>query len=86
MRRELCGGFCNFLHEAWVQHVIQNAFPAFTLGFPSVNCGAVSDKHGKHFHHDISVMENRYKGKWGTALFADYYLMVKRGALEIQYR
>jgi hypothetical protein len=51
-----------------------------------VNCGAITDKRSEHFHQDVSVMDNWYKGKWGDALLADYYWMVKRGAPEIQYR
>jgi hypothetical protein len=36
-----------------------------------VNCGAVCDEHGEHFHQDISAMENRYKCKWSAAMLAD---------------
>ena len=34
------------------------------LDFFYKNPGDVSDEHGQRFHHDISVIENRYKGKW----------------------
>jgi hypothetical protein len=51
-----------------------------------VNYGAFSDEHREHFNQDISVMENRYKGKWGAAMLADYCWTVKRDALEIQYK
>ena len=33
------------------------------LNFFPLNCGGVSDEHGKRFHQDISVMERMYKGK-----------------------
>jgi hypothetical protein len=33
-----------------------------------VNCGAVGDESGQHFHQDIPAMENRYKGKWSAAM------------------
>jgi hypothetical protein len=30
--------------------------------FP-LNCGDVSDEHVERFHHDILLMEHRYRGK-----------------------
>jgi hypothetical protein len=33
--QEACGESYNFLREAWLQHVTQDAFPPFTLGFLS---------------------------------------------------
>jgi hypothetical protein len=41
-----------------------NIFPA--------NVGVVSDKHGKHFHQYISMMEKRNLGKWSPSMLADY--------------
>jgi hypothetical protein len=52
--------------------------------FP-LNCGDVSDEHGKRFHQDISVMEHRYKGKWSAAMLGDYCWMMKRDAPETKY-
>jgi hypothetical protein len=51
-----------------------------------VNCGTVSDEYIEHFQQDMSVMEGRYKGKWSAAILADYCWMVKKDALEIQYK
>jgi hypothetical protein len=51
-----------------------------------VNCGAVPDEHGQHFHQDISAKENRYKVRWSAAMLANYCWMVKRDALGIQYK
>lgn len=51
-----------------------------------VNCGTVSDERGECFHQDISVIENRYRGKWSATRLADYWWTVKRDAPEIQYR
>ena len=55
------------------------------LDFFPPNCGDVSDEHGERFHQDISVMEQRYKGKWDAAMLADYCWMVKRDAPETEY-
>lgn len=51
-----------------------------------VNCGTVSDERDECFHQDISVIENRYRGKWSATRSADYWWTVKRDAPEIQYR
>lgn len=53
--------------------------------FPA-NLGAVSDEHGERFHQDISVMENRYQGKWSSIMLADYCWTLKRDVPEVQYR
>ena len=42
------------------------------LDFLSDNCGMVSDEHGERFHQDIAIVEQRYQGKWSTAMLADY--------------
>jgi hypothetical protein len=55
------------------------------LDFFPLNCGDVSDEHGKRFHQDISVMEHRFKGKWSAARFGDYCWMMKRDARETKY-
>jgi hypothetical protein len=44
--QDACGGSYNSLREARLQRVTQDAFSPFTLGFLSVNCGAVNDEHG----------------------------------------
>jgi len=58
-----------------VQYVAENALFIFTPGFLSINCGAVSDEHGKRFHQDISAME---QDKWSSAILGDYFWMKKR--------
>jgi len=45
----------------------------------------VSNEHGEHFHHDISVMGHMYKGKWGAAMLGDYCWMIKRDDPETKY-
>ena len=42
------------------------------LDFFVENLGDVSDEHGERFHQDISVMEQRFKGKWSPDMLADY--------------
>ena len=36
------------------------------------NFAVISDEHGERFHHDISEIENNYKGKWSPAMLADF--------------
>lgn len=55
------------------------------LDFFPANLGAVSDEHGERFHQDISVMENRYQGKWSFSMLADYCWTLKRDVPEAQY-
>jgi len=52
--------------------------------FP-LNCGDLSDEHGERFHQDISVMEDRYKGKWSAAMLGGYCWMIKRDAPDKRY-
>ena len=53
--------------------------------FPS-NCDNVSDKHGKRFHQDIAVMEQRYQGKWNPSMLADYCWTLARDQSELSYK
>ena len=55
------------------------------LDFFPPNCGDVSDVHGERFYQVISVMEQRYKGKWDAAMLTDYCWMVKRDPPETEY-
>jgi hypothetical protein len=48
----------NFLYPHWIF-------------FPE-NMGAVSNKHGERFHQEFSQTENRYGGKLGPNMLADY--------------
>ena len=45
--------------------------------FPS-NLGDFSEEQGERFHQDISVMENRYQGRWDVNMMADFCWMLKR--------
>jgi hypothetical protein len=42
------------------------------LDFFPLNCGDLSDEHGKCFRQDISVMQHRYKGKWSASMLGGY--------------
>jgi hypothetical protein len=48
------------------------------LDFFPENCEALSDEHGKRFHHDIAAMDKRYQGKWSSSMLADYCWTVTR--------
>ena len=48
------------------------------LDFFAENLGDVSDEHGERFHQDISVMEQRFKGKWSPGILADYCWGIER--------
>ena len=48
--------------------------------FPD-NLGAVSDEQGERFQ-DISVMEERYPGRWYDVMMADYCCSIKRENLQ----
>ena len=43
----------------------------FHLNFFRPNLADVSEEHGKRFHQDIQVMENRYQGRWDEAMMGD---------------
>ena len=45
--------------------------------FPG-NCGKFSEEQGKRFHQEITVMEERYQGKWNVSMIADYCWCLKR--------
>ena len=42
------------------------------LDFFQKNLGDFSEDHGKRFHQNIEPMERRYKGRWDSAIMADY--------------
>ena len=56
------------------------------LDFFPVKCGSVSDEHGEHFHHDVSLMEKRYQGKWKCAMLADYCWTLARHVPTMEYK
>ena len=39
--------------------------------FPE-NLGGVSEEQGERFHQDITMMEERYRGRWDSHMVADY--------------
>lgn len=45
--------------------------------FPE-NCGDYSEEQGERFHQDISIMEERYQGRWDVNFLADYCWCLKR--------
>ena len=45
--------------------------------FPD-NLGDVSDEHGECFHQDISFMEQRYQGKYSSAMMSDFCWLLQR--------
>ena len=45
--------------------------------FPS-NLRDISEEQGERFHQNLSVMENRYQGKWDVNMMADFCWMLKR--------
>ncbi|KAJ4436765.1 hypothetical protein ANN_16897 [Periplaneta americana] len=56
------------------------------LEFFPPSCGAFSDQHGERFHHNISVMEQRYQGRWNETMVADYCWSLHRDAPELTYK
>ncbi|XP_076053032.1 uncharacterized protein LOC143032339 [Oratosquilla oratoria] len=53
--------------------------------FPQ-NCGDFSEEQGERFHQDISVMEERYQGRWDVNFLADYCWCLKRDVVAAQHR
>ena len=56
------------------------------LDFFCKNLKDFSDEHGERFHQDISVIENRYKGKWSVSMLADYCWLIKRDDLKTRHK
>jgi hypothetical protein len=61
-------------------------FPHSHLDFFSEKFGAVSGKHGEHFHQDISSMQKRYQGKWNCAMLADCCWTLAKDVPTIEYK
>ena len=53
--------------------------------FPD-NLGDVSDEQGERFHQDIKIMEERYQGRWGTTMMADFCWCLIREAGNVPHR
>ena len=56
------------------------------LDFFHKNMSDVSNEHGERFHQDISVIENRYKGKWSVSMLADCCWSIQRDDSETQHK
>lgn len=56
------------------------------LPFFPENLADVSDEHGERFHQDISMVENRYKGKWSPAMLADFCWTLHRDRSDTVHR
>ncbi|KAJ4428633.1 hypothetical protein ANN_24678 [Periplaneta americana] len=56
------------------------------LDFFPPSCGVFSDEHGGRFHHDISVMEQRYQGRWNETMLAYYCWSLSRDGPELTYK
>ena len=52
----------------------------------SDNLGDVSNEQGERFHQDIKIMEDRYKGRWGSTMLADYCWSLKWDCSNIIHR
>ena len=52
------------------------------LDFFPQNLGDVSDEHGERFHQDILTMEQRYQGRWDTAMMGDFCWFMQRETSE----
>ena len=48
------------------------------LDFFRENLVDLSDEHGEIFHQDIFSMEQRYQGRWNTAMIGDHYRFLQR--------
>ncbi|GJQ76009.1 hypothetical protein Trydic_g18063 [Trypoxylus dichotomus] len=46
------------------------------------NLGDASEEQGERFHNDISIVEQRYQGRWDTHMMADYYWNLQRDCSE----
>ena len=50
------------------------------------NLGDVIDEQGERFHQDINIMEERYRGRWGSTMMADYCCCLQRETAEVTHR
>ena len=48
------------------------------LDFFPENLGSVNNEHGERFHQDISVMEQRYSGKYTSSMMGDFCWFLQR--------
>jgi hypothetical protein len=56
------------------------------LDFFPPNLGAVSDENGERFHQDIKLMEERYQGRWSSAMLSDYCWLLYRETSTAKYK
>ena len=52
----------------------------------SYNLSHICDEQGERFHQDMKIMEERYQGRWGKTMLADYYWSMKRDGVNIPHR
>ena len=52
--------------------------------FPE-NLGDVSDEQGERFHQDIKTMGERYQGRWGIKMMADYFWNLKHDKPDLEH-
>ena len=50
--------------------------------FPE-NLGDVSNE---RFHQDIKIMEERYQGRWGKTMMADFCWCLQRETVNVQHK
>ena len=55
------------------------------LDFFPENLGDLSDEHGERFHQEILSMEQRYQGRWDTAMMGDFCWFLQRDS-DVEYR
>ena len=51
------------------------------LGSFSDNHGDYSEEQGERFHHNIRTIKERYQGRWGINMLANYCWFLKRDFL-----
>ncbi len=66
------------LHKLGARMSIKMHFLHSHLDYFPENCGDYSEEQGERFHQDISIMEERYQGRWDVNFLADYCWCLKR--------
>ena len=58
----------------------------FHLNYFPENCGVYSEEQGERFHQDISIMEERYQGRWNVNFLIDYCWYLNRDSPSIPHK
>ena len=53
--------------------------------FPK-NDGDFREEQGNHFHQDICIIEERYRGRWDVKFLADYCWCLKQDAVAAEHK